>query len=1244
MLKKICSVFLSVLMIMSLVVSVSAEIFYITTFEENNLPAKNIVISSGHAFVVCGEEDKPDTINIYNLSTKELVSTLANPVYTTGKNYFVEGIYPAGEYMYISWNRSGGSGDPSVRKYKIEDMLNGKLEHVSGRGVRGDKQSCVYDNKIFHTDPKVKILYYINTDTDAQETVMSMTEAEQQFLEYDLVTLGADENLFYMVFKNEIRVYKTENMYQNLMQKYEETVAVYKTEDVISDAVLYENRLYVMKNDGMEIFTVDTNELKKIGSYTGGGEIMAFTPNGETAYVYASSAKSIQVLDISDPENVLAVEEVKVNNENTKGINAIALDGQRIYAADLSDGFTMYSKNELDKFEDGQKAESYAEELALSEHSKAMELCVGLKIMNLRDNGLFSPDSYITRGEFAAAAAKLLGDKANGAFASKEFSDVAKNSKYAEGIYALANLGIISGFSDGTFRPDEAINYEHALAIMLKVMGYYPIVNATGKTVVNVASDIGILNSVKPMGKNNISRGSAARLIYNALEKETLNFVSGLAPYEYKKSGETLLDQMNIRKGKGQVQATEFTSILGDSPVKEGQIQISGIIYKEGNSGAGSFLGRFITFWYSYDETGRDNTIVFAMATDSDEVITIDAQSISEATTKTVFAYLDENEKLVKENIQNASIIFNGKFLAKYETQDLIPDDGEVVIIDSDSDGEVDALIITSYETYVAEAYSKGVFKFKYGRGEIDLNKIEREGIKSSVIVDGYRYDDIENVVGIKQWSVLSVLKSRDEEIVEVYVTNNCIPAMITKLEGNKKVWLDDTEYELSKSYIDTAADQSVVMQRAVIGDDVYAYIDKFGKVAAFEDNNLDAMYGYLVACNRGDGLDADKVQFKMLARDSNELFGSMQIFDGTEKVKINGNRVEDIYAVPELYDENGIKEQLVKFVLNHDGKIKELYTAKDRITADSPHYVENYIGYDEFNFTCDAKITKNNAYRSMGTFEGEPFTINNATQLFMIPSKENPEDKDYKMMDAKAMFYAGGTTLKYDAYLYDVTGDYVTSVMVFKTESGFNVDAVKSTKNIAVVDRFERGLNEEGEEKMTLITAKNADGIQTNLYLADEDLTDETGGIANDKYLGMKVSELPKGSVLQYVKNGYGDVAAVRILHIPSETKTYFEFGLPRISESYLALTFYAGFGKVSKITSAGRVIYNAGGMEANGTIDTANRKWDRNLSVSSASNYLFDSTTQKISSITSADILPGDDILIILQNSKVVSTIVYR
>ena len=793
MLKKICSVFLAAIMMMSLVISASAEIFFISTYEEGNMPAKNVVIAQGHAFVVCGEGDKPDTINIYELSTNKLVTSLALPVYTTGKNYFVEGIYPAGEYMYISWNRSGSSGDPAVRRYSIADMLSGKLEHVSGHGVRGDKQSCLYDNKLFYTDPKVKILYYINTETGTQNTVMSIVDLDQAVWEKELVTLCADADLFYMVFPNEIRVYKTENMYQNLMQKFDETVAVYKTDEAILDAVLYDDRLYVMKNDGMDIMTVDTNELSELGSYKEGGKIMAFTPKNATAYVYADGAKSIQILNIADPANVSVVDEVKINNQNSLGVAAIALDGQRIYAADLTDGFSMYSLNELDKFESTKKAESYAEELEMSEYGKAIELVVGLDIMGLRETGLFAPDSYITRGEFANAAAKLLGKDANGDFVSKAFSDVPADSKYAWGINALSSAGIISGFSDGTFRPDEAMVFDHAIAVMLKIMGYYPIVQGTNRSALLVAADIDILDKVVSMGKNNISRGAAAKLIYNALNKQTValtSFGEGSSYDEYAQNG-TLLEKMNIKKAKGRVTATEFTSVSGDAPARDGRVIINGESYLEGASGAASYLGRSITFYYRYDEETESEIIYVIPAADDDDIIRVDAKNVSPLTTKTVFAYNNENDKLVKESIKNASIIFNGKFLKKYTAADLVPDDGEVVILDSDSDGEIDALIITSYETYIVDAYGRGVFKPMYGYDEIDLAKIAQTAKKTAVIVDGHRYDNWKDATGIKRWSVISVLRSRDNDICEIYVTNSQVPAMLTGFE-NEYAILDE--------------------------------------------------------------------------------------------------------------------------------------------------------------------------------------------------------------------------------------------------------------------------------------------------------------------------------------------------------------------------------------------------------------------------------------------------------------------
>ena len=141
--------------------------------------------------------------------------------------------------------------------------------------------------------------------------------------------------------------------------------------------------------------------------------------------------------------------------------------------------------------------------------------------MNLRSNGLFGSNLYITRGELADSSAKLLGDIVNGEFAVKEFTDVPKDYEYAQGIYGLANLGILNGFGDGTFRPDDPVLYEHAVKILVRVLGYYPLVESGQSSTMEIAAELGILKNVSAMNNGYISRENTAQLIYNSLETNT---------------------------------------------------------------------------------------------------------------------------------------------------------------------------------------------------------------------------------------------------------------------------------------------------------------------------------------------------------------------------------------------------------------------------------------------------------------------------------------------------------------------------------------------------------------------------------------------------------------------------------------------------------------------------------------------------------------------------------------------------
>lgn len=1255
MLKKCLSIVLVICMALSAMSFMAyADYSYVEAFTDNNMSAKKLVIANNHIFAASGaDSESTDVLNVYNLETKKLVATLALPVYQTGRNYFVENMYADGEYMFISWGRNKGWGDPSVAKYEIDKLISGELKPVKSYGVRGDHDSAYYNGNFFYTEPGYRTLDIFDGATNAARDIMSLSELTREIIEKEIVSLEADSDNFYITTAEEIRAYTTKNVYAGMMQGYEQTQAVYKSETEIKDTYLADGRLYIMTEQGLEILKLNENEFESVGKYTDGGEVTSVSLSGNSLYIYAKGIGKIQVLS----SDLTVSGEIDVKNPDTEGIKEIIVSGSRIYAADLTEGLTLYSSLELDiskPAEDEEKpAESYAQELEMSPNAKAIELVVGLRIMKLRADGLFSPKGYITRGEFASAAAKLLNGRVNGAYAVEEFTDVPYDSEYAEGIYGLANLGILNGFGDGTFRPDESVLYEHAVKIMIKILGYYPLVENSNRTCTDIATEIDILKGVKPMSDGKISRENVARLISNSLDTPILSFVSGLSPFKYESAkDDILLHEMNLRKAKGQITATEFTSLSGGYKANRGMIEINGTQYAEGNSGAGSYLGRNVTYYYSVDEAERPEELIFVLPNDKDTVLTINAEDIDTSTSKTEFVYYDEDRKIEKEDIKNATIIVNGIFDAKFTAADLKPEEGEVTLLDVDSEGGIDVVIVKSYKTYVAEAYGKGIFKLMYGKGEINLNKIDAAGGKISVVIDEYRAKDISDISGVKQYSILSVSESRNKEIVEIYVTNNSAVGMITEVVKDKTMAIEDVEYKISKSHLANLLKPENLIPDVSAGDEVFAYLDMFGKIAAIRGNNSTLKYGWLMDCTRGGGLNTEDVSFKLLADDENELHGSIQKFKGAKNLRVNGVKVEDIYKVSELFSESGLTEQVVKFSLNHEGDIKELYTAIDKVNAKisegvtNPYFDENYCGYTEDAFTYDDYITaysSSMAYRGGDhlTIEGEPFVPTISTQIFVIPNKANPKDSDYKMFDNNTMFKSGGIPSA-DLKFYDINSDYEIGVIVVQNAKK-GICSVQNSSPRLVIDSFMQGINEDGDPVTMVLGCKKADGTRTELAIADVDLA-HTSEDWNKKYVGTKLISLPKGSVIQYDKDSSGAIGAFRILYMPTEVKSYFETQDGSNNLDYkISLLFYTAYAKVVKVVG-GRIIFNAVGMGADGDVTKATRTWDRNLRASDAEIYLYDSASDKLSTFSLSDILPGDDIFIVKRSVYTEQVIVYR
>ena len=89
-------------------------------------------------------------------------------------------------------------------------------------------------------------------------------------------------------------------------------------------------------------------------------------------------------------------------------------------------------------------------------------------IINGYEDGTFRPEGDITRAEFAAIIIRALGLPAG--LGESEFTDVAQSDWYCGYVGTAVQYGIITGYQDGTFRPQDNITCEQAMTMVARAM------------------------------------------------------------------------------------------------------------------------------------------------------------------------------------------------------------------------------------------------------------------------------------------------------------------------------------------------------------------------------------------------------------------------------------------------------------------------------------------------------------------------------------------------------------------------------------------------------------------------------------------------------------------------------------------------------------------------------------------------------------------------------------------------------
>ena len=137
------------------------------------------------------------------------------------------------------------------------------------------------------------------------------------------------------------------------------------------------------------------------------------------------------------------------------------------------------------------------------------------------EDGTFRPENTITRAEFTKIIVCMMDkeDEARGSTGMTGFFDVDSASWYTNYIRYAVSRNILSGYADGSFRPNDTINLQEAVTILLRTLGYNEdeIGYYWPNNYLSAAASLGLTNDIPLAPTDNLTRNYAAVLVDRTL-------------------------------------------------------------------------------------------------------------------------------------------------------------------------------------------------------------------------------------------------------------------------------------------------------------------------------------------------------------------------------------------------------------------------------------------------------------------------------------------------------------------------------------------------------------------------------------------------------------------------------------------------------------------------------------------------------------------------------------------------------
>ncbi len=516
-------------------------------------------------------------------------------------------------------------------------------------------------------------------------------------------------------------------------------------------------------------------------------------------------------------------------------------------------------------------AANFSDVAATSNYSTPINVDADLGLITGYTDGTFKPEGEITRAEFAAIVVRLLGQEAqaSAAAASTAFADVPATHWAAGYINIATQAGIIKGYGNGMFGPDALVNYEDAITMIVRALGYEPAIGAAGYPTgyLTKAGELGITDGVNGINGVPANRGTVATIAFNALDVPVMQQTGyGTFTQFIPQDGTNDTDKKTVLSENHSVVLVEavinfttpkatdtgydtvnytITNALNNRllpqrvVVEDGETSIVPETAKIGDSNIADFVGKKVMLFVKINKFS-ENEIVSAYESFDAQTLSIkiaDYISYDEGNGK--LSYFDANGN--KRSVTFAGPIYNnGKYdeLNTFDDVEGKPGTIELSLFGTSTAVDYDRAYITAYDAFVVDEvdeYSMTVSSYTDVDYDIcfddeDLNV--KATLKSATGAD-MKWTDL------KEYDVLMVkyVENNGVEYFDAYVVENTVSGKVAGIYDGM-VTIDGVDYDATEE----------ALEEITLRSEGTFYLDENDTIVYFNGELVKSdNYGYIV-------------------------------------------------------------------------------------------------------------------------------------------------------------------------------------------------------------------------------------------------------------------------------------------------------------------------------------------------------------------------------------------------------------